>query len=63
MFDAPQPAPSADPAGDGTLTIQFADCAEGLVHYEITSLDISGDIPIQRIVPDNIALCEALANP
>jgi hypothetical protein len=63
VFDAPQPAPSADPAGDGTLTIQFADCAEGLVHYEITSLDISGDIPIQRIVPDNIALCEALANP
>jgi hypothetical protein len=33
------------------------------VNYEITSLDISGEIPIQRIVPDNVPLCEALANP
>jgi hypothetical protein len=33
---------------------------EGLVSYEITSLDISGEIPIQRISLDNVALCEAL---
>ena len=63
VFDAVQPAPSTDPAGDGTMTIQFADCTQGLVSYEITSLGISGEIPIERITPDNIALCEALANP
>jgi hypothetical protein len=63
VFDAVEPAASTDLAGDGILTIEFADCTEGLVNYEITSLDISGEIPIQRIVPDNVPLCEALADP
>ena len=43
------------------MTIEFADCAEGLVSYEITALGISGIIPIQRITPDNVALCEVLS--
>jgi hypothetical protein len=30
------------------------------VTYEITSLDISGVIPIERIVLDNVPLCELL---
>ena len=60
VFDAAEPAASTDLAGDGTMTIEFADCTEGLVSYEITSLDISGEIPIQRISPDNILLCELL---
>ena len=60
VFDAAEPAVSTDLDGDGTLTIEFADCTEGLVSYEITSLGISGEIPIQRIAPDNISLCESL---
>jgi hypothetical protein len=63
VFDSAVPAATTDPAGDGTMTIEFADCTEGLVNYEITSLDISGEIPIQRITPDNVALCETLASP
>ncbi len=63
VFDAAVPAASTDPAGDGTMTLEFADCTEGLVNYEITSLGISGAIPIQRITQDNVPLCEALANP
>jgi hypothetical protein len=63
VFDAAEPAASTDPAGDGTLTLEFADCTEGLVSYEITSLGISGKIPIQRIALDNVTLCEALASP
>ena len=43
------------------MTITFADCEGGLVSYEITSLGISGEMPIQRITPDNVALCESLA--
>ncbi|MCH7506865.1 MAG: DUF3179 domain-containing protein [Proteobacteria bacterium] len=61
VFDSAEPAAATDLAGDGTITLEFADCTEGLVNYEITSLGISGEIPIQRIVPDKIALCEALA--
>jgi len=63
VFDSVVPAASTDLAGDGTMTIEFADCTEGLVNYEITSLGISGEIPIQRIAPDNVALCETLASP
>jgi hypothetical protein len=63
VFDAAEPAATTDPAGDGRMTIEFADCTEGLVNYEITSLEISGEIPIQRITPDNVALCETLASP
>jgi len=63
VFDSAEPATSTDPDGDGTLTLEFAGCTEGLVNYEITSLGISGEIPIQRIVQDNVPLCEALANP
>jgi len=63
VFDAAEPAASTDLAGDGTLTIEFADCSSGLVKYQITSLGISGEIPIQRISPDNVPLCEALNNP
>jgi len=63
VFDAVEPVAETDPAGDGTLTLEFADCTEGLVNYEIASLGISGEIPIERITPDNVALCETLASP
>ncbi len=63
VFDAAQPPATTDPAGDGTMTLDFADCTAGLVNYEITSLGISGEIPIQRITLDNVPLCEALASP
>ena len=43
------------------MTLEFADCTKGLVTYAITSANVSGEIPIQRIVNDNVALCEELA--
>lgn len=60
VFDAAEPEATTDPAGDGTMTLEFSDCANGLVSYEITSLGISGEIPIQRIARDNVALCKTL---
>ena len=63
VFNSVTPVTETDLAGDGTITIEFVDCTEGLVNYEITSLDITGVIPIQRISPDNVALCETLASP
>ena len=50
-------------SGDGTLVIEFVDCTNALATYEITSLDISGVIPLERIVSDNVPLCLVLANP
>jgi hypothetical protein len=59
VFDAATPPAVTDPAGDGTLKLQFADCENGLATYAITSLGRSGAIPIQRITGDNVARCEA----
>ena len=61
VFDKAEPVAFNDGIGDGTMTIEFADCTEGLVTYEITSLGISGKIPIQRIALDNESLCESLS--
>jgi probable HAF family extracellular repeat protein len=63
VFDAAKPTATTDLGGYGTMTLEFADCTEGLVNYEITSLGISGEIPIERITPDNVALCETLGSP
>jgi len=61
VFDSAEPVSSTDPAGDGNMTLEFADCANGIANYEITSLGISGEIPLQRITLDNIELCNFLA--
>jgi beta-glucanase (GH16 family) len=61
VFDAADPAPSTDGSGVGTMTIEFSDCTQGLITYQMTSPNVSGEIPIQRIVGDNVALCESLA--
>ena len=62
VFDAADPPASTDLDGDGTINIEFADCTQGLVRYEITSLSIEGEFPIERISPDNVPLCESLAD-
>jgi len=63
VFDSAQPPASTDQDGDGTLVIEFVDCLEALASYEITSLDISGEIVIERIVLDLVPFCELLADP
>jgi hypothetical protein len=60
VFDSGNPAATTDPAGVGTMTIEFADCANAMVTYEIPSAGLSGSIPVERIANDNVALCEAL---
>jgi hypothetical protein len=60
VFDAADPPASTDQAGIGTMIIEFADCNEALITYDITSPDISGEVPIQRIVSENVPACELL---
>lgn len=62
VFDSVIPA--AGPAeAVGTMTVSWTDCYLGTAHYELPSLALSGTIPIERIVPDNVSLCEALNTP
>ena len=62
VFDAANPPAATDGDGYGTMQIQFADCTQGLVTYDIPSLGRSGEFPIERIVADNVPLCESLAD-
>jgi len=62
VFDSTMPA--AGPAEKaGTMTVSWTDCYLGTADYELPSLALSGTVPIERIVPDNVTLCEALNTP
>jgi len=61
VFDSSEPVPGNTP--DGTIVVGFDDCASGVVGYDITSINSQGEVPIQRVVSDNIALCESLSEP
>lgn len=58
VFDAPLPEP--DPAEQvGTITIVWSGCNAGMLSYDLPDLGLAGDIPIERIVLDNVPPCEA----
>lgn len=59
VFDMVPPQPVQTPAY-GTVTVVFHDCSTGTLSYVFPSLGLSGEIPIQRIVQDNVPLCQAL---
>jgi endonuclease I len=72
-FDDPAPVQNQTPYGSYVLT--FDDCASATLAYGFpdvgsgagpgsdpdSDLVLSGEITLQRVVPDNIALCESLA--
>jgi hypothetical protein len=57
LFDTPTEITEVN---DGTITLTFTDCNSGTVEYDIPSIGRKGLVPIQRVVGDNIALCESL---
>ena len=57
LFDTPTEVTEIN---DGSILLTFTDCENGTVEYDIPSIDRSGIVPIQRVVADNIVLCEAL---
>jgi hypothetical protein len=61
IFDAGEPRPrNSDPGTVGSMEVVFENCSRGIVKYNIPDLGLMGEIPIQRIANDNVALCEAL---
>jgi endonuclease I len=59
VFDSAVPA-VGPPLKDGTMQLKFSDCKTGVITYDIPSVSLSGEVPIERIVQDNAALCESL---
>ena len=61
LFDRASEIKITDPPGsDGTIILTFTSCNAGTVEYDIPSVNRQGTVNIQRVVTDNIALCEAL---
>jgi glucose/arabinose dehydrogenase len=59
VFDSRLPA-AGEPVADGTMTIRWKSCNAATISYEIDSLNLIGEIPIERVADDNIALCELM---
>lgn len=59
VFDSAIPGVEHEPYG--SILLQFENCSSGSIVYDIPSLGLAGIIPIQRIVPDNVAHCEMLS--
>ena len=59
VFDMAEPVPAQDP--DGQIVLEFSDCTAALLSYEITSANLQGEIPIERIALDNVESCQSLA--
>jgi hypothetical protein len=62
LFDTPAEEAEVTRTRDGTIILTFDDCNSGTVEYDIPSVVRQGIVPIERIVGDNIALCEALTD-
>jgi hypothetical protein len=58
VFNKGMPAPESHP--DGKITVDFRDCNAAVVTYSIPSIQQFGDVPIQRVVQDNVDLCNLL---
>ncbi len=60
LFDNPQTVSTSEPTTYGNLTLSFDDCANASIDYNLSSLGLSGTIPLNRISTENIPLCEQL---
>ncbi len=60
QFDSSSPSPTTQ-TGRGTIEVSFSDCESGTVNYDLPDIDRSGSISIARVAPDNVALCNSLA--
>ena len=59
VFNSSMPAVTR--VEDGSFTVDFTDCSNGLIEFDIPSINLQGEIPIMRISDDNVPLCEELA--
>lgn len=61
IFDTASEISRTNPPGsDGTLILSFSSCNSGTIKYDIPSISKQGTVEIQRVVTDNVALCEVL---
>ncbi|MCF6319040.1 MAG: hypothetical protein L3J83_07145 [Proteobacteria bacterium] len=60
LFDNSQTVTTSETMTYGNLTLSFDDCSNAKVEYNLSSLNLAGTIPLERISNENIPLCEQL---
>jgi len=58
LFDSRTPTPKHN--SGGSINVEFKNCNEGTITYNISSINQQGVVPIQRLASDNVELCERL---
>ena len=61
VFDAPNPPAETEPSG--WIELEFESCLAARMRYRVEPAGLEGEIDLQRVVPDNAALCETLNQP
>ena len=59
IFDSGEPPVTTEQLEGATIEIVWTGCNEGVLKYDIPTLGLMGEIPIQRIVLDKVAACMA----
>jgi hypothetical protein len=60
VFESPDEVVNTETGAYGTISIEFHDCANGTLKYDLHAANRSGELPITRIVPDNARVCEIM---
>lgn len=61
LFDAEQPRPT-NTTGYGTWEVEFLGCDHIRLTYDLPAIPRTGVIELERVVKDNLPLCEALSS-
>ncbi|MEM1411038.1 MAG: DNRLRE domain-containing protein [Pseudomonadota bacterium] len=59
IFDQSPPVVDNE-VGYGTIFLEFNGCDDATVDYVFPDADLQGQVTVERVVKDNVALCEAL---
>ncbi len=59
VFDSGTPKASTEI--NGRITVEFSDCRNAVVKYDLPQIAAKGEIPVKRIVEDGVPLCESLS--
>ena len=59
LFMSAQEAQTTDPGTYGTVSLSFDSCSSGQLSYTFEN-GLNGEVTLQRIADDNVALCETL---
>ncbi len=59
IFDSAEPPVDTQAYEGATIEVVWTNCNEAVVTYDIPTLGLSGEIPVERSVLDHVAACEA----